>query len=375
MLTTAPPPRLHRSPSPVPYFSADGETYLAPVPLRELRKTRPLKVLSEADFAFWQTYGYVVVKEAITRTAAAQLLDFAWEFQGLDPERPETWYEERAFGSDLERDLYVYGFVEAYHHQLLWNSRQTRRVYEAFTDVWDCAELWVTLDRLNLNPPNVGSRDRARATRTRTGFDIELHWDIDTTLAVQPQRVQGIIALHDTAPELGGFQCCPELFRQFDHWKAGQPRDRDPVRPDVDRTAMPVVRPELAAGDLLIFNGALAHGVAPNTSDAGVRAVQYLSMMPALETHQELRDSRIASWRTLATPEWNATLLGDATRHESLRYPRASLNDLGRRLLGLTRWHDTEPSGPATPATRSERATPTEPSGPPDADARIREYA
>lgn len=77
---------------------------LTPVPLRDLRKTRPLKVLSEADFAFWQTYGYVVVKEAITPAAARRLLDFAWEFQGLDPDRPETWYEEGEFRSDLERE-------------------------------------------------------------------------------------------------------------------------------------------------------------------------------------------------------------------------------------------------------------------------------
>ncbi|MER6018239.1 phytanoyl-CoA dioxygenase family protein [Streptomyces anulatus] len=358
MPTAAPPPRLHRAPSPVPYFSADGETYLTPVPLRDLGKTRPLKVLSEADFAFWQTYGYVVVEDAIDPAAAGRLLDFAWEFQGLDPDRPETWYEEREFRSDLERDLYVYGFVEAYHHQLMWDSRQTRRVYEAFADVWDCAELWVTLDRLNLNPPNIRTRDRARIAVPDEGFDIELHWDVDTTLAVPPQRVQGIIALHDTSPELGGFQCCPELFRQFDRWKADQPPGRDPVRPRVDRTVMPVVRPELKAGDLLIFNGLLAHGVAPNTSEAGVRAVQYLSMMPALETHRELRRSRTESWRTLATPEWNATLVGDATRHESLRYPRASLNDLGARLLGLTGWHDAEPTdlsalpGPAEAAPR-----------------------
>ncbi|MCS0635541.1 phytanoyl-CoA dioxygenase family protein [Streptomyces sp. LP05-1] len=348
MPTADPHPYLHRAPSPVPYFSADGETYLTPAPLRELRKTRPLRVLSEEDFAFWQTYGYVVVREAIPRSAASRLLDFAWEFSGMDPERPDTWYQEPPFRSELDRDLYVYGFVEAYHHQLIWDSRQTRRVYEAFTDVWDCAELWVTLDRLNLNPPNVGSRSRSRIAPTERGFDIELHWDVDTTLGVPPQRVQGIIALHDTGAELGGFQCCPELFRQFDQWKAGRPADRDPFRPSIDRAETPVVRPELGAGDLLIFNGMLAHGVAPNTSEGGVRAVQYLSMMPALETHRALRRSRVESWRTLATPEWNATLLGDAVRPESQRYGPAELTGLGRRLLGLDSWQGEDGTGEGT---------------------------
>ncbi|MFE6158689.1 phytanoyl-CoA dioxygenase family protein [Streptomyces sp. NPDC056486] len=333
---------LHRAPSEIPYFSADGESYLAQTPLRDLRKSQPLRVLSEEDFACWQTYGYTVVKEAIPASAARQLLEFTWDFQGLDPERPESWYGEREFQSDLERDLHVYGFVEAYQHQLIWDSRQSQRVYDAFVDVWDCEELWVTLDRLNLNPPNIKDRDRALIAPTDKGFDIELHWDVDSTLSVPPQRVQGIIALNDTQPEYGGFQCSPELFRRFDQWKAGQPADRDPIRPETDRTEFPVIRPELKAGDLLIWNGLLAHGVAPNTSQSGVRSVQYLSMMPALESHEEMRRSRIDSWRHLSTPNWNKTLIGDATKHESLRYGRATLNGLGAKLLGLESWSGQE---------------------------------
>ncbi|MFV8184190.1 MULTISPECIES: phytanoyl-CoA dioxygenase family protein [unclassified Streptomyces] len=337
-----PPRYLHRAKTQRPYFSADGETYLAQTQLRDIEKSQPLRVLSEDDFAFWKTYGYVVVRNAISPGAAKSLLEFAWEFQGLDPDRPETWYQEREFRSDLDRDLHVYGFVEAYHHQLIWDNRQTQRVYDAFADVWDCDELWVTLDRLNLNPPNRGSRSRSLIEPTDEGFDIELHWDVDTTLGVLPQRVQGIVALNDTQPELGGFQCSPELFRQFEEWRIAQPAGRDPIRPGVDRAEFPVVRPDLQAGDLLIFNGLLAHGVAPNHSENGVRAVQYLSMMPALEEHEELRDSRVESWRTLSTPDWNGTLLGDAERPESLRYGPATLNDLGRKLLGLDSWTGQE---------------------------------
>ncbi|MBM9508638.1 phytanoyl-CoA dioxygenase family protein [Actinacidiphila acididurans] len=329
---------LHRAASDVPYFSADGETYLAQTQLRDLRKNLKLRVLSEEDFAFWQTYGYIVVREAIPADHARRLLDFTWDFQGLDPQRPQTWYDDREWRSDLDRELHVYGFVEAYHHQLMWDSRQTQRVYDAFVDVWDCEELWVTLDRLNLNPPNIKNRDRALIAPTDRGFDINLHWDVDTTLGVLPQRVQGIIALNDTTAEQGGFQCAPELFRRFEKWRALQPDDRDPIRPNTDPADFPVVRPELKAGDLLIWNGLLAHGVAPNTSPDGVRSAQYLSMMPALETHRSLRESRTDSWRTLSTPEWNKTLVGDATRHESLRYGPAALTDLGAKLLGLKSW-------------------------------------
>lgn len=337
----APDSYLHRAVSDLPYFSADADTYFAPTPLRDLRKQLPLRVLTENDFAFWQSHGYFVVKNAISSDAAARLLEFTWEFQGLDPDDPESWYAPRSYHSDLERELHIYGFVEAYHHQLIWDSRQARRVYDAFVDVWDCEELWVTLDRLNLNPPNVRNRDRALIAPTGTGFDIELHWDVDSTRSVPQQRVQGIIALNDTAPDLGGFQCDPELFRRFEQWKAAAPADRDPIRPAVDRTEYPVIRPQLEAGDLLVWNGLLAHGVARNRSEKDVRAVQYLAMMPALESHEALRQSRIDSWRTLSTPDWNKTLVGDATKHESLRYGPAELTELGSKLLGLTSWHES----------------------------------
>lgn len=329
---------LHRATCGIPYFSTDGDTYLAQFPLRDLAKNLPLRVLSPEDFEFWQTSGYVVVREAISSGAAASLLEFAWDFQGLDPNDQESWYAERAYRSDLDQALHVYGFVEAYHHQLIWDSRQTQRVYDAFVDVWDCEELWVTLDRLNLNPPNVRNRDRKLIAPTDRGFDIELHWDVDSTRTVPQQRVQGIIALNDTEYELGGFQCSPTLFRDFDRWRIDQPADRDPVRPSVSWDEFPVVRPQLHAGDLLIWNGMLAHGVARNTSEKGVRAVQYLSMMPALETHLELKRSRVDSWRTLSTPDWNATLLGDVYQRESLRYGSADLTELGEKLLGSRSW-------------------------------------
>ncbi|MER5864807.1 phytanoyl-CoA dioxygenase family protein [Kitasatospora sp. NPDC002040] len=342
MQPSAPTRRAHlfRAATDRPYFSADGESYLAQTTLRELTKSRPLRVLSEEDFAHWQTYGYVIVRRAIPAETAQRLLDFTWDFQGLDPDRPESWYEDRPLRSELDQQLLIYGFVEAYHHQLLWDNRMAQRVYDAFVDVWDCEELWVTLDRLNLNPPNVRNRDRALIERTDKGFDIELHWDIDTTLGVPPQRVQGIIALNHTRAETGGFQCDPELFRQFEQWKIAQPAGRDPLRPAVDRDVLPVVRPELNPGDLLIWNGLLAHGVARNLSERGVRAVQYLSMMPALEEHEQLRRSRVDSWRHLRTPRWNRTLVGDPVLHESKRYPTAELDSLGSRLLGLTSWHD-----------------------------------
>ena len=102
-------------------------------------------------------------------------------------------------------------------------------MYDAFADVWDCEELWVTLDRLNLNPPNVRDRDRAHIEPTDAGFDIELHWDVDTTLGVLPQRVQGIIALNDTRTTTADSSARPSC-------SAGSRSGRPPSPPTATRS-------------------------------------------------------------------------------------------------------------------------------------------
>ena len=46
-----------------------GDNKLTPAilrePLRLIQKKLPLRVLSKEDFAHWQTYGFVVVKQAV----------------------------------------------------------------------------------------------------------------------------------------------------------------------------------------------------------------------------------------------------------------------------------------------------------------------
>ena len=120
------------------------------------------------------------------------------------------------------KELAGTGMLEVYNHQLLWNNRQTKRVYEAFTDVWGTDKLWVTIDRANLNFPQQGNQKNL-------GF---IHWDYDPE--TKPQNVQGVLALADQTDEnMGGFQCIPWLFRNYDTWKQTQPQDRDPFKPDI----------------------------------------------------------------------------------------------------------------------------------------------
>ena len=61
--------------------------------------------------------------------------------------------------------------VEVYNHQYLWDNRQSQRVYDAFADIWGCEELWVTIDRANLNFP--------KRKRSGTSFFLESQVNFD----------------------------------------------------------------------------------------------------------------------------------------------------------------------------------------------------
>ncbi len=284
----------------------------------------PLRVLSEADWQFWRNNGYVIIRQAVSPEQVRRTVDFIWQFQEMNPDDQETWYHNPANEIRMT-ELRNSGMVEVYNHQCLWNNRQTPRIYESFTDIWGRDDLWVTIDRANLNPP-------VRPGNEFSGF---IHWDVDTSIVPRPVNVQGVLALNNqTDLNMGGFQCIPELYRNFESWVTAQPDDRDPFRPHID--GFELTKVPLEAGDLLIWNSMLPHGIRPNYSNRP-RLAQYISMVPAEPHNQELLNWRIQSWRDRVAPE-GYPFPGDPRNWEQTRYGRAELSELGQKLLGLDPW-------------------------------------
>lgn len=285
----------------------------------------PLRVLSEEDWAFWIHNGYVVIPGAVSRERASRTADFLWEFEEKDKNDPGTWYTPPRAEIQM-KELAGTGMVEVYNNQALWDNRQSKKIYDAFVDIWGTEKLWVTIDRANLNFP----------IRPGYGYKGFIHWDYDPE--TRPQNVQGVLALADQEDEdMGGFQCIPELFRTYDSWKLTQPEDRDRFQPDISGFEEHLVKVKLRAGDLLIFNSTQPHGIRPNLSENKVRIAQYISMMPAEEDNEELRQWRIRSWEKRIAPSGYA-FPGDPRNWEQTRYARAVLSDLGEKLLGLRKW-------------------------------------
>ncbi|HEY8661125.1 MAG TPA: phytanoyl-CoA dioxygenase, partial [Hanamia sp.] len=62
------------------------------VKLNDRSNGKPLSLLSEEDWQFWITNGYIVIKNAVPKEQVKRLADFLWEFEEKDPNDPGTWY-------------------------------------------------------------------------------------------------------------------------------------------------------------------------------------------------------------------------------------------------------------------------------------------
>lgn len=300
-------------------------SYSGVVQLKDIKKELPLRVLSEEDWQHWITWGYVVIPGAIPTRNIERLVDLLWAFEEKDPKDPTTWDKPERLEHAM-KELNHSGMVEVYHHQYLWDNRQEPRVYDAFVDIWDREDLWVSIDRASLNTPNVGPRE----------FSGFIHWDVDTRMDPLPVNVQGVLSLSNTNLEVGGFQCVPELFRTLLEWRKQQPIDRDPWKPDTRQ--FEIVSVDMRPGDLLIFNSLLPHGIRPNRSAQGARIAQYIAMTPADQENRQLREWRVRSWKELLPPSGYA-FPGDPRSWEQNNCKTAELTSLGKRLLGLEDWN------------------------------------
>lgn len=293
--------------------------------LRTQADVDSLRVLTIDQWNFWIENGYVVIKSAISKEQATRTAEFIWEFDDKDPSNPNTWYSNPRAEMEM-KELAGTGMVEVYNHQHLWNNRQNQKVYDAFVDIWGTEKLWVTIDRANLNFP------------IKPGFEYKgfIHWDYDPD--TKPQNVQGVLALADqTDQDMGGFQCIPWLYKNYETWKKTQPEDRDKFKPDISGLEDKIIKVPLEAGDLLIFNSTQPHGIRPNNSNDKVRIAQYISMMPAQENDDELISWRVNSWKNRIAPEGYA-FPGDPRNWEQTKYETAELSNLGKKLLGLNKW-------------------------------------
>ncbi|MGI8914568.1 MAG: phytanoyl-CoA dioxygenase family protein [Chloroflexota bacterium] len=266
-------------------------------------------------------YGYVIVHNAVPKENLAATIADIWRHTGADPTDPETWYQK-----DVIRTV---GMVEMYHYQSMWDNRQHPHLYDIFRAIHGSDQLTVSIDRVGLKPP-------VNPNHPEYDHPGMIHWDTEMTRYPDiPFHVQGVLALTDTEPNMGGFQCIPETYQHLDEYLKTQTHAKIESR-HPDYSGYSITKPRLAAGDLLVWTSLLLHGNGHNTSDKP-RLCQYISMNPVGQQTEESRRQRIDSWRNNTHPLRKA-FPGDPRRIEEQRPSPAELTGLGRKLLGIDAW-------------------------------------
>ena len=105
-----------------------------------MKKKLELRVLTQDEFAKWQTNGFVILNQAIPAENISKLKKLIFEFEEKVPSDPITWHRpERR--PHPRKELNNSGMVELYNHQYLWDNRMEKRVYDLFVDLWDREDL------------------------------------------------------------------------------------------------------------------------------------------------------------------------------------------------------------------------------------------
>jgi len=214
----------------------------------------PIKtVLTEHDLEFFDAYGYVIVKNAISKEDCQNTISAIEEFIGLDLSIPANWYKINS------------GFwIKMYHHVALKQNRESEKIKIAYQQLLHSSNLFNSHDRVSINPPETDSF-KYRGSK--------LHWDVslDTPMHF---GLQGLLYLTDVKENGGAFSCVPGIHKKIDLWLE-QFEDKSQAR-DFDLHSLGVKHISANAGDFIIWDDRLPHGATPNR-DTTPRIVQYIN--------------------------------------------------------------------------------------------------
>jgi len=221
------------------------------------------KVLSDDDLAFFETHGYVIIRNAVTPEQCRAAEKKVWNFLGADPQQPGTWYKPHPARKGI--------MIQLFHDEALEDTRRSEKIRRAYVQLYGHDRLLVTTDRVSFNPPQ---------TETWKFSWPYLHWDVRLDRPVG-FGLQGLLYLTDTKAEQGAFTLVPGFHHRLNDWLKSLPPGTDPQAEDLDALGPQPVPAN--AGDFIIWHHALPHGSGPNRLDRP-RIVQYINWQPVKES-------------------------------------------------------------------------------------------
>jgi ectoine hydroxylase-related dioxygenase (phytanoyl-CoA dioxygenase family) len=216
-------------------------------------------VLSEEDLIFWKENGYVVVRNAISRSDCEATQKAIWEFLEMNPDQEESWYQT----NEEQRGL----MLTFSNHPTLNKNRQSKRIQKAYEQLYGTTQIYKTIDKVSFNPPE---NDNFHF------LGSALHWDVSLHLPIT-DGFQGLLYLTDCGIDDGAFHCVSGFHNKIEDWINSLSPNENP-REVALRTlkSIPVIG---NAGDFIIWHQALPHCATPNRNKTP-RMVQYLTYLP-----------------------------------------------------------------------------------------------
>ena len=303
-----------------------GTSYTAKRTYPKYDKDHKFSYINHDLWKFWCDNGYLKIENVIPKDKCSKLMDQIWKYIDGDPNSPTTWYNIPASNEKNITKKSIAGMVELYHHQYMWDIRESEKLYNIFCDLWGKEELWVTIDRVNANMPNNNEWE----------FDGFLHWDVDLSKNQNVRNIQGVVSLNDS--NSGGLQLIPELFKEikdnrFDSEINQLSFDNRHHFSNIFEN-YDVLNVESNAGDLILWDSRMVHGTSPNKGKIP-RFAQYVSMIPEEYDNKELLQIRINSFKNRSGPE-KCGMPGNTDEKYMFEPPILSMH--GEKLLGKIPW-------------------------------------
>lgn len=189
-------------------------------------------ILNAADIDFWNENGYVIIREAVTKEDCNNAINAIVAFLNIDIKDPSTWYEPHPAKQGI--------MIQLFQHPALEKNRRSKKIRNAYEQLWGRKDLWMNTDRASFNPPET---ERWQFPGPR------LHWDVSLELPI-PFGLQGLLYLSDTKENQGAFSLVPGFHNKIEEWINSLPPDADPRKQDIYQLGVKSIAAN--AGDFII---------------------------------------------------------------------------------------------------------------------------
>lgn len=216
-------------------------------------------VLSEEDLKFFETNGYLIVKNAVSKKECIEAQAAIYNFLNTSERDREGWYKTHPGKRGL--------MLTFSRHIALDKIRNSTRLKKAYEQLYQTKNIYKTIDKVSFNPPETNTY---KFEGEGQHLDVSLAEEIEFIL-------QGLIYLSDCNTNDGPFRCVPGFHSQINEW-INNHKNIDNPRAFVSKIngAVNVCG---KMGDAVIWHQGLPHCASANKGNYP-RMVQYVTYRP-----------------------------------------------------------------------------------------------